>query len=191
MSEIRAASSMQHRQFEELYNRHFDRVASYVLARTDRDTAADVLNRAFEVAWRRREAIPSDPLPWLIGVARRVLADGRRASRRKDALVERLSESSVTWTEDHVDTLMTRDGLVSALARLTASQREALFLVAWDELTEQQAARVVGCSRGAFALRLHRARKQLRKYTATNSGPSGQQLDSRAVVGYRSAKEAL
>jgi RNA polymerase sigma-70 factor (ECF subfamily) len=185
---------MQHRQFEELYERHFDRVAAYVLARTDRDTAADVLNRTFEVAWRRRDDVPANPLPWLIGVARRVLADGRRASRRKAALIERLSESGVVWAEDHADALMKRDGLVSALARLTADQREALLLIAWDGLTEQQAAKVVGCSRGAFALRLHRARKQLRKHTGGNSGHSAQRQDSGGAIEgrvYQSAKEAL
>jgi RNA polymerase sigma-70 factor, ECF subfamily len=33
--------------------------------------------------------------------------------------------------------------------------------VAWEELSYDEAANVMGCSRGAFALRLHRARRQI------------------------------
>jgi RNA polymerase sigma-70 factor, ECF subfamily len=65
--------------FERVYRDSFDRLAAYVLARADRDAAADVLARTYEIAWRRRADLPAEPLGWLIGTARRVLADGRRS----------------------------------------------------------------------------------------------------------------
>jgi RNA polymerase sigma-70 factor (ECF subfamily) len=64
--------------FERLYEEYFGRVAAYLLSRADRTFAEDALARTFEVAWRRIADVPADPLPWLLGVARRVLADLRR-----------------------------------------------------------------------------------------------------------------
>jgi RNA polymerase sigma-70 factor (ECF subfamily) len=49
----------------------------------------------------------------------------------------------------------------TALARLSDREREALTLIAWHGLTGTRAARAAGCSRSAFALRLHRARTRL------------------------------
>ena len=58
----------------------------YALRRTDNtDDAADVLAETFLVAWRRPDEIPPGPQArlWLYGTARRVLANQRRAERRR------------------------------------------------------------------------------------------------------------
>lgn len=182
-------------QFERLYEQHFDRVAAYLLARSDRDSAADALARTFEVAWRRLDDIPADPLPWLLGVARRVLADGRRGQRRQDALVERLAGTVTESVESHADTLSRRHAVLSALSGLTPVQRETLLLVAWDGLSERQAATALGCTRGAIALRLHRARKQFRaalEVTASEAYPVGEATNDTALCKplHPSTKEA-
>ena len=39
--------------------------------------------------------------------------------------------------------------------------REALLLVAWDGLSNSDAAKVLGCTTAGFAVRLHRARVRL------------------------------
>lgn len=157
------AEADRQRQFEQLYSEHFDRVASYLLARSDREFADDGLARTFEIAWRRMSDVPEDPLPWLLGVARRVLSDFRRTQRGQDALVERIAGTAAAKSSiDHAETHRRRSQLLEAIAALTSAQREALLLIAWDGLTERQAAEVMKCSRGALALRVHRARKQLR-----------------------------
>jgi DNA-directed RNA polymerase specialized sigma24 family protein len=73
--------------FERLYREHFDRVAAYLLSRADRALTEDALARTFEIAWRRIADFPDEPLPWLLGVARRVLAEQRRGQGRQSALV--------------------------------------------------------------------------------------------------------
>ncbi|HEY1688961.1 MAG TPA: RNA polymerase sigma factor [Solirubrobacteraceae bacterium] len=156
-----AAGSEQAR-FERLYAQHFERVAAYLLARTDRDSAAEALSRTFEIAWRRLADVPAEPLPWLLGVARRVLSQQRRARRRRDALIERIAESTLAASPGHGEALAERQQLLAAIAALTPFQREALLLITWDGLSEREAASALGCSRGALALRLHRARRQLR-----------------------------
>jgi DNA-directed RNA polymerase specialized sigma24 family protein len=61
-----------------------------------------------------------------------------------------------------------------AIGRLSERHREALTLVAWHGLSGARAAEAAGCSRAAFAVRLHRARSRL----AAELG----ELESRAVA---------
>jgi RNA polymerase sigma-70 factor (ECF subfamily) len=150
--------------FERFYRDHFQRVAAYLLTRSDRALAQDALARTFEIAWRRMDAVPEDALPWLFGVARKVLSDLRRTRGRTDALFERMS-SAIAGNEglpDHAEATLERLNAIEALRSLSILDREALLLVAWDGLTEKRAAQALGCSRGAFALRIHRARGRLR-----------------------------
>ena len=96
-------------------------------------------------------------LPWLLGCARRVVLHVHRRARRDAALVGQLEAqatgAAVPATGDRV--------LAAALASLGARDREALLLIAWEGLSASEAAVAVGCSRGAFAVRLHRARRRL------------------------------
>lgn len=159
---------------KQLVDEHFGRVAAYLLSRTDRDSAAEALARTLEVVWQRLEDVPSDPLPWLLGVARRVLSDQRRAQSRRDALMVRLTEAedmrhrAMVQGEERDDVALDRLVAVHALSGLTDSEREVLLLVAWDGLTAREASRVLGCTRGAFAVRLFRARAHLRDQIAAH-----------------------
>ncbi|MFZ1925057.1 MAG: RNA polymerase sigma factor [Solirubrobacteraceae bacterium] len=77
--------------FELLYAKYAPAVKAYVLRRAAASTADDVVAEVFVVCWRRFEDVPVDPLPWLLGVARRVLSTQRRGERRRGALHERLA----------------------------------------------------------------------------------------------------
>jgi DNA-directed RNA polymerase specialized sigma24 family protein len=48
-----------------------------------------------------------------------------------------------------------------ALRTLSESDREALLLIAWEDLTPSAAAASLGISAAAFRVRLHRARRRL------------------------------
>ena len=71
--------------FEELFTAHYWAVRGYVRRRSSSAAVEDVVAETFLVAWRRLDAIGEDPLPWLLGVARRVLANQQRAERRRGA----------------------------------------------------------------------------------------------------------
>lgn len=147
--------------FECIYESNYDAVLAYALARTDTDTARDVVADTFLVAWRRLADVPSEPRGWLIGVARRVLADHRRAAGRRDALTTRMGEQrQETELAEPADLVTSRDHVVGALLSLSASDQELLRLVAWEGLSSSDAAAVLGCTRAGFAVRLHRARRR-------------------------------
>jgi RNA polymerase sigma-70 factor (ECF subfamily) len=145
--------------FELLYAKHAPAVKAYVLRRVDASAADDVVAEVFVVCWRRFEEIPADPLPWLLGVARRVLSTQRRGERRRGALRDRLVETAC----DSIDvTPEVNDGvLASALAHLSSTDRELLLLIAWDGLSPAQAATVLGVKPATVRVRLLRARRRL------------------------------
>lgn len=146
------------RRVEALFAAHARAVRAYALRRIDPATADDIVSEVFVIAFRRLEEIPDQPLPWLLATARRVLANHRRAEGRRNALTAQLGVLHAgVWGEEP-------DGateLLRALARLRENDREILLLVAWEDLDPAAAAAVLGCSRAAFAVRLHRARRRL------------------------------
>jgi RNA polymerase sigma-70 factor, ECF subfamily len=154
------------RRFEILYTAHAERVLAYALRRVPPDDAREVVAEAFLVAWRRFEQIPAEPLPWLLVVARNIILNQQRSSRRRRALGSRLEADlsrRARIVSDPADEVGTRDAVIAALRRLPPIEREALILSAWDKLSHRAAALVAGCSPGTFAVRLHRARKHLAK----------------------------
>lgn len=165
-----------------LYARHAAAVHSYVLRRADRETAEEVTAQVFLVAWRRRSAVPEEALPWLYGVARRVLADQRRGASRRRRLAERLH--AVALREQAVaapaDRGLADPALAEALGALSENDREALLLRYWEELEPHQIARALGCSVPAAAVRLHRARGRLRRELERRGGAERMDVNERA-----------
>lgn len=146
---------------------HSARVLAYAANRgASRAEAEDVVSEVFLVCWRRLDDIPSPALPWILGVTRKVLANQRRSRARQRAVTERIGQSFAVWDGGWVSPSSAGDfgdGGLEALARLSEPDREALLLVAWDGLTNKEAAGVLGCTQSAFGLRLFRARRRLMK----------------------------
>ncbi|MEH0532362.1 RNA polymerase sigma factor [Streptomyces stelliscabiei] len=152
-----------HRALEALYTAHADRVRAYLLHRTDRETAQDILSETFVLAWRKSDSVPADALPWLLASARRLLANRVRSDQRHRALSERMAAmADRAGAAEISDEIGTRTEVAAALSALSEQDRETLLLSAWYGLTARQAAVVMGCSTTAFAVRLHRARKRFR-----------------------------
>ncbi|MER5323273.1 RNA polymerase sigma factor [Streptosporangium roseum] len=148
--------------FEKIYDAHYPDLLAYVRRRTGSpDDAADAIAETFTTAWRRVDDIPEghDARLWLYGVARRVLANKRREETRRTALAVRLRGELTVWAENLAEE--DPDGVRRAFMRLSPDDRELLALVSWEGLTSEEIAKVLGCSRGAVRLRLHRARKRL------------------------------
>src|SRR4051794_31069206 len=80
--------------FEEVFREHYDAVRGFAFRRVPGDLAQDAVAETFLVAWRRLDDVPADALPWLYGVARRVLANQRRSADRSSALERRLAAAA-------------------------------------------------------------------------------------------------
>jgi RNA polymerase sigma-70 factor (ECF subfamily) len=131
----------------------------------------------FMVCWRRLDELPAEPLPWLLGVARRVLSTQRRGEQRGAALRQRLAESGAA-----VGALSPAVGSVGAgasgalrgaLEQLSESDREVLLLIAWEGLSPTEAAAVLGVKAATVRVRLHRARRRLARTLVRDGGEGG------------------
>ncbi|MEV0198432.1 RNA polymerase sigma factor [Nonomuraea sp. NPDC050691] len=152
--------------FEVIYVANYADILAYIRRRTDsHEDAADALAETFTTTWRRLDDVPEgrDARLWLFGVARRVLANGRRAESRRGELVERLGHQLAVWAE-HTAAGEGLAGVQEAFARLSPDDREILALAGWEGLGSDEIATVLGCSRANTRLRLHRARKRLAKH---------------------------
>jgi RNA polymerase sigma-70 factor (ECF subfamily) len=103
---------------------------------------------------------PEDRL-WLIGVARRCVADHRRSGLRRSLLYERLVRQAASSPSFRPDEAGSNNRIYEALNAVRPADREALILVLWDGLSHTEAASVLGCSVNAFELRYRRARAKV------------------------------
>lgn len=165
-------------QFEGIFSSCYSKVLGYAIRRTDDRTAAeDAVSETFLVAWRRLDDVPGEALPWLLGVARKVLANQRRAAGRRapdgpliplEAVADPAPGAAVA------DLVADRHAFAAAFAALSPADREVLTLVSWDGLSPKEAATVLDCTPATFYLRLHRARKRLLKELALRGHSFGE-----------------
>lgn len=152
--------------YEDLFEACYGPLLAYAIRRApSAEDAADVVSDTFTVAWRRIGDLPpgDEARLWLYGTARRVIADHRRGSARREALGERLlADARAGFTGLRpVSPSGEEDRLLVALGSLSDSDQELLRLAAWEELDAAQIARVLGISTAATHVRLHRARRRL------------------------------
>jgi RNA polymerase sigma-70 factor (ECF subfamily) len=157
----------------ELHRRYLPAVLRYAAARLGagpeaEDAAAEVFAAAFGVLHRcPREAATeqSDPVrAWLIGIARRKVADVlRRRSRRPEAALDAsLAAPATQGPEASALSAEARHTLRAILDALPELQREALRLKYVDELSLVEIGQVLGKSPAAVGQLLHRARQAAR-----------------------------
>lgn len=141
---------------EALFAEHAANVLAYARRRASSAVADDVLSDVFLAAWRRLEDVPQDASPWLLACARSALRNHARGERRRVSLVSRLvAESAPGLSTERPD-----GSVAHALERLGERDRETLLLLAWEGLTAERAAVVVGCTAQTFRVRVHRARRR-------------------------------
>ena len=150
--------------FEALWDAHYHDIYAFALRRlADPDAARDAAAETFLVTWRRLDSPITATRPWLFGVANKIVANALRTQRRKLALQARLIHSYREPTAALGDPA---DEVVAAFNRLRPGDRELLSLVVWEELTPSEAAQALGIPTAKFSVRLHRAKKRLRKELA-------------------------
>lgn len=149
---------------------HLGAVTTYAARRGSRDpdgVAAEVMT----IAWRRLPVVPADdPLPWLYATARNVTYAEARSRRR--TAPEAAQTSAPAPAIHSLDPELDR-----ALRALGESDREALLLVAWEDLTPSQAAAALGIAPTTFRVRLFRARRRLQTALAEAEPAHLTQLD--------------
>jgi len=157
--------------FIEVYEQFYRHVYGYCRRRTSSDRVDDAVADTFLTAWRKIDEIPpgEECLPWLYGVAYRVLSHQWRGATRRRRLHDRLASMGAEWhtgPEDYIVVRHESQQVLEALARLKTTDQEILRLTTWEELAQKDIAMALGISAEAVRQRLYEARKNLaREYT--------------------------
>jgi RNA polymerase sigma-70 factor (ECF subfamily) len=165
-----------------IFDRHGSAVHAYCRARCSDEhgeSAADLVSVVFLEAWRRRHDIVLDAdsaLPWLLGVARRVVLQRARTVRRHRAALARLPVGHGLvpgQIDDPADEIARRlddtrrlSAVRSAFGRLREREREVLLLCVWGGLDYAAASIALGVPVGTVRSRLSRARARLAELSA-------------------------
>jgi RNA polymerase sigma factor (sigma-70 family) len=158
--------------FERFYREHVEAVQRFVARRVSdpylaADLTADVFVAAIESAGTYRRS-RGEPIAWLFGIARNVVADERRRTARRLRVARRLEGRDLVDEEDlaalhaRIDAESIARSLYGELDRLSDAERAVFELVALDGLTVAEAARALGINPVAARVRYYRARRSLR-----------------------------
>lgn len=147
--------------FTLMYHENYADLLRFVRRRMHPLAADDVVSETFTVAWRRRDQLPTPVRPWLFRTARNVMLNSGRGYARQKAVAVRIAENFSEHSDTDFNALEQRLDLVVAWKNLPDADQEVLALDVWEEMSAHDAAAVLGCSRGAYAMRLTRARRRL------------------------------
>lgn len=140
--------------------RLIERVYAYAAYRVgDGADAEDVTSETFERALRYRASFDprrGEPAAWLIGIARRCIAD---AALRGDVPLEDVADVP---GDAHEERTVRRLDLNTAVEQLTDRDRELVALRYGADLTTQQIAALLEMNGNAVDVALHRALARLR-----------------------------
>lgn len=151
------------RAFEELFRAHHSVLVAAAFNRlSDLDDAEEAVSEVFAAAWRRRtDHATTFTLPWLYATLRNVVGNEYRRRDRAARRVRRFaikSPSAVVQPPD--DEAIALRKFISGMR---PDDRELLWMAYWEELTGEEMAVILGCSRSAIKVRLLRARGRLKE----------------------------
>ena len=158
-------------QFALVFDRHGDEIHRYVARRLGPEMAEDVVAETFLTAFSKRARYDldrPDARPWLYGIATNAVREHRRAEVRRNRMLSRTRTPGTVESFDErsaarVTAERLQPRLAAILARLPASDRDLLLLIAWADLSYEEAAQALDVPVGTVRSRLHRIRKKVRR----------------------------
>jgi RNA polymerase sigma-70 factor (ECF subfamily) len=160
-----AAGGTAWERFEALYRASRDDIYAYVCTLL-RDSAAaeDVTALAFERAYRRRRTFDrrrGEERAWLFGIARNAALDELRRRRRTASL--ETEPAVLVEADEAAEVTLRRTAVETALAGLSAREREIVALKFHAGMSNAELARVLGVSESNAGTLLYRTMEKLRK----------------------------
>lgn len=157
--------------FTSIFDRYGEQVHAYLARRVGPDVADDLTAETFFIAFRQRSRFDSRAgvvRAWLFGIATNLLRRHHRTETRRWRAIAKLPPPEIYGElEERVATQLTaqasRPQLAAALARLAPRDREAFLLVAFGDLTYDEAAKALGIAHGTVCSRIARARRRIRE----------------------------
>jgi RNA polymerase sigma-70 factor (ECF subfamily) len=153
-----------------LYDRHEASLYRYAYRRAGPGMAEDLVADTFLVAFARRgyfDLTIGNARAWLFGILTKEISHHHRRERARLRAVARsclaeIDDDTADQTMANADARASRAALASALAQLSAGDRDVLLLIAWSGLSYAEAAQALDIAVGTVRSRLNRARRKVR-----------------------------
>lgn len=155
-------NSRDHKDIGAIAREHYDTVYRFCARRVGIDAAADTAQETFITAQRALANFrgASSLSTWLLGIANN---ECRRMARKRRCEAPTIELTEIGSAEHHEETIINRQALQQALAKLSAEHREVVLLHEVEGLSYEEAALVLGIPVGTVKSRLHHAFANLRK----------------------------
>lgn len=169
-AEVIARSLVDGEVFGLIYDRHAPTLLRYLGRRVGAEVAEGLLAEAFRIAFEQRKVFDSgrpSALPWLYGIGSNLLLKHRRGEARRlrasarMAVGRELADGRAGAAALEARELLPR--VAEALESLPDTEREALLLYAWEDLSYAHIAEALELPVGTVRSRLNRARARLRE----------------------------
>lgn len=157
----------------EFFNRYQDELYAFALrVLRNPDDAQDALQMAFLDVMRRagEHARIQSVRGWLFGIVRKacrvIVRSGQRRQRREDIARKERGRAMNQLPDSEQDSVDLKDAVLSILLRLPERYRDPVMLCCCHNLSETEAAEVLGEREGTIRVQLSRALAQIRTQLA-------------------------
>jgi RNA polymerase sigma-70 factor (sigma-E family) len=137
-----------------------------VLLAGNRQDGEDLLQAALERLIRQGRRITGDPEGYLRRTLYNLATDRWRRQETWRRKLPVFGASQPASAPDLTASVDLRDALIRALYQLSPQQRAAVVLRYWEQLSEAEAAQVLGCSPGTVKAAASRGLRRMRELTA-------------------------
>jgi RNA polymerase sigma-70 factor (ECF subfamily) len=154
------------------YRRHMPRTVAYLMRETrDPELAADLTAEVFAsviVSARRYKPTTETAAPWVIAIARNVLANSRRRGRVQDRIRRRLAIEPLELDDDDIERTESLAGrgmgpVVELVETLPVGERDAVKARVLDERSYSEIAASLHCSEMVVRKRVSRGLARVRR----------------------------
>src|SRR5215470_11164065 len=165
-----------------IFDRHGSTLLRFLTRRVDPAEAEDLLGEVFRIAFERRSTFERDrdsARPWLYGIAANLVAKHHRSESRRLRAMARVSARRVLPDDPAERAVAAADAgvlwarVVDAIGTLPEAERQVLLLYAWEELSYEEIASVLGVPVGTVRSRLNRGRARLAALTRERDAAVG------------------
>ncbi|MDM4764401.1 RNA polymerase sigma factor [Galbitalea sp. SE-J8] len=155
--------------FTRFYQDTYNRVLLYAQHRVGNlATAEDISADTYRIAWQKYTEGAEPTLTWVLVIARNVIGNEYRRQAREHARIEHFAALlDLEASDDEAELLSVR----LAVAQLSPSERELVYLTYWEDLPASTVAEVLDCMPGTIWVRLSRIRTKLRAALAPAASP--------------------
>lgn len=177
-----------------LYEEHVDAIHAYVARRLGRDLASEVTAETFRIALDCIEQFDPErgsPRMWLFGIAGNLIRRHRRTEERRLRAMasathgeDPVADPGLERVVEQLDADAELRAVLGAVAALEENDRTLVVLLAWEEWSHEEIARVLDIPTGTLRSRLHRIRRELRAaMSSAESEPRAQLHEEKTTHG--------